>query len=243
VPGYAYNFVTNSYTDTARTIRAVSGDACAAFDDLSGNGHHIGQATASKRAVLGTSAGFLSLQPDGVDDSYETPSSINLPLNQATIFYALRHIASAPMGILAEASTNLNANVNGFGQYLNDGGIPGGISMSSKGTLFDYTTNGSGSTTIPRTISVSVALDGTKATAAERLIPRVNGAVVSPSFVYSAGNPPSYGNHVHYFFARAGTSFFAASRCVGITVVGKLCSQAEIAAMERYYGRLCGLSF
>ena len=56
------------YTDTAGTTVAAPGDAVARMDDLSGNGNHATQVTASKRPILSGTIPYR-LNPDFVDDT------------------------------------------------------------------------------------------------------------------------------------------------------------------------------
>lgn len=63
---------TTAYTDTGRTTLAGVGDSVAAMDDLSGNGNHPTQPTASAQMTL-AQPGEWYLQPDGVDDNFSFP--------------------------------------------------------------------------------------------------------------------------------------------------------------------------
>ncbi|MBZ0218260.1 MAG: hypothetical protein K8F25_17015 [Fimbriimonadaceae bacterium] len=56
------------WADIAGSVPATAGGAVARMDDMSGNGHHLIQATAAARPTYRTAGGLYWLDFDGVDD-------------------------------------------------------------------------------------------------------------------------------------------------------------------------------
>lgn len=66
------------WQDSARTTPVTAdGDPVGAWDDKSGNGNHLTQATSGRRPLYKTSGGLHWLQFDGIDDSLATSGTVD----------------------------------------------------------------------------------------------------------------------------------------------------------------------
>ncbi len=72
---YDPSVVSSVWKEDTRMTPAVADDAVGAIDDLSGNGHHLLQVTASKRPILRNASGLWYLDFDGTDDRMDTASN------------------------------------------------------------------------------------------------------------------------------------------------------------------------
>jgi hypothetical protein len=243
VLGYFHNWARESYTDTGLTTKAGSGDAVAGFADLSGNALHVTQGTAGKRAPLGTNAGFLAIETDGFDDSFQSAARDFTSVTAATIFVAGQHFQNSVACPLVESSPVVNSNPNAFAISLNDtAGRFGVTTRNSANTNWDHVPNTSISVAVPRVVLNTYVLDVTKPTIAERITVRSLGQPFSYTPVLSSGQMTNFGNYQHNYFARNNSIGFCAFRAVVFGFVGRICSAAEIAATEQYMARECGVS-
>lgn len=107
------------WQDVAGTIPANVGQVVARIDDKSGNGLHLIQPAASKRAIYSTDGNAYWLEFDGVDDCYATAENLDLASPQVSHFVALQYADKSALHILFELSANFF------------GGNPGAFYMSA----------------------------------------------------------------------------------------------------------------
>jgi hypothetical protein len=136
----------NSFTDTAGTTAATTGDDIARINDLSGNDNHVTQAVVAERPEL-TADGSMDF--DGVDDNLTLLSSglgsdmtIAMALKASPhTLWALYNAASSKAGLLAEdgnAVANYENSIAGFPTTLVDG-----VEPSNRDELHDAIMTGS----------------------------------------------------------------------------------------------------
>jgi len=110
---------TTCFTDTGGTTPASVGDSVAYLEDLSGNGNHATQATASARPTLQQTAGGLYyLDFDGVDDRLITATTGQPNTDKAQVFVGLQNNTQAVFGVLFEYG-NTGA-IGGFAFFVED---------------------------------------------------------------------------------------------------------------------------
>lgn len=119
------------WQDSSRTARAsVDGDPVGAWDDMSGNGNHLLQATAGKRPLikLGIINGKKVLRGDGIDDWIEKGFTIGS--QPTTIFAVCKCNNNAGLDIWSSMGGGVEFKRNGAGWYVY-AGVPVGMNGGS----------------------------------------------------------------------------------------------------------------
>lgn len=239
--GFSYpgDGVSGAFVKNAQLER--SGTATAYQQIVSGTGgewtpgNHAFQSTAASRPMLRQNAttGAFYLETDGSDDWMST-SAINFTAtDKVSVFAGVRKLSDSAPGTLLELSTNSNTN-------------PGTFAVFAPVTTFsNYAFRSFGSVTqqaqtssmFPAPISNVLATDAS--ISGDRVTLRVNGApAASNAGDQGTGN---YGNYPLYLFRRAGTSLPFNGHFYGLTIVGRLCSDAETRNVERLYAAKTGV--
>lgn len=76
------------FTDVSKTTNPSDGDTVYWFDDLSGGGNHLPQATAARRPIFRENSGLSYLQGDGVDDEFTIATVTRFMTLGAYSYYA-----------------------------------------------------------------------------------------------------------------------------------------------------------
>lgn len=112
-PGWMHRIHPNHVRANSDGSGAVAvGDSVGWVEDLSGNGNHASQVTATARAFLRKDAAGYYLDPDGVDDCYQFPTIIVSGRNGRMLAFS-GSIAASPSGTRA-----VIGRVAGGGGYL-----------------------------------------------------------------------------------------------------------------------------
>jgi len=202
------------------------------------NGINDEQLSFSKRPSYNEGGGLSWLAYDGIDDGTATAGIDFSGTDKMSVFAGVRRI-DATGRIIMELSPSINANAGSF--YLASGTDAGFTAYStlSRGSVNPGGSGAAGfsSATNPSTDVVSVTHD----ISGDLSTMRVNGvAGTSGTGEKGAGN---FGNYSLFTGARNASSIFFNGRNYGRTVIGKLASAPEIAAMEAYYALKSGVTF
>ena len=102
------------WLDASQITGLNDGDAVATWSDLSGNGNHATQATASKRPTYQTNEqnGLPVVLGDGVDDFLECASAV-FPTADFTIYAVLKNVSGQGQNYRAFGSSD-SGGLNGF---------------------------------------------------------------------------------------------------------------------------------
>lgn len=100
--------------------------------DKSGRGNHASQPTAAARPTYQSSGGLSWLAFDGVDDFLVT-GTITPGVDKAQVFAGVRKLATGPAAVIAELSTNINAQLGAFVAYIEGTSAANGYGMQSRG--------------------------------------------------------------------------------------------------------------
>lgn len=202
---------------------------------LPGN-HRFQTTAATSRPILRQNAttGAYYLETDGADDWMQTSSIDFTGTDKVTLFAGVRKLSDAGLGTIVELSSNPLTTPGSFMLRTAEGAGPN-YSARSGGTI----PGGSGAATVAgHAAPTSSVLRMLADIGADSLSLSVNnGAHVSASADQGAG---TYGNHPAYFFRRGGASLPFNGHEYGSICVGRLCTAAEIAAVERQLAQRVG---
>lgn len=232
------------FQDIAGTIPAVVGQPVGKMLDLSGNGHHLVQATANKCPTLQLASGLYYLQFDGSNDDLATAAAVDFSAS-SSIGVALAFTpTSTSDGLLMEFGPNTNSIAKTFNFVgINDsaaGHVSAGVNGSAIGALQTTSSSlGNGVTSL----ASAQGLDVTKAGTPTSAIPlRLNGAPVAVTALANGTNGTTYSTQTLYIGARAGTSVFASVKIYGLLVRGTPFTLAQLAPLETWMGGKAGLT-
>ena len=174
--------------------------------------------------ATGASTDLHWLETDGVDDGMVTGNIDFTGTDKVSVFAGVRKLSSTN-GVIAELSVNSGSN-------------SGAILLSSPGVAnqdFLFRTRGTaqsdifdGTTTPP---FLAVVTGGGDISAPIATLRR-NGAIVATST--SSQGSGNYGNYPLYLFRRGGSSLPFNGWFYGMAITGRLTTDAEIAATERF---------
>jgi len=234
------------FTATTETVsltllyNSTSYGAASYIDNISVRelpGNHASQPTATARPVLKQDEnGNKYLHFDGVDDWFSTPAIDFTGTDKMTVVAGIRKLSDAAVGVLAELSANIGSNNGAFciTAPLNTSGST--LAFASKGTLFSaWSVSGA-----PFAAPVTAVLTGVGNVSADEQVLRANGAQIqSLSNDQGTGN---YGNYPLYIGRRGGASLPFNGHLYGLCIVGKLATDAQIHASERYLAGKTGVT-
>lgn len=224
-PGAAWDFSDPAalFQDAAGAVPVTApGQPVMRALDISGNGRHLVQASASAAPLWttlptnGKPAAFF----DGVDDFLSLASLDLTATDKVTVFAGLRKMADTN-AIIAETSASSSSN-------------PGAWRVSVNGNaenLF-FLAGGTSSTSLVRSglaSPFSAVLAGQSSIAAPLLGMRVNGMEAASTVSQGTG---TFGNHPLYIGRRAGTQLPWNGYLTSLVVLGRLATAEEIAAFE-----------
>lgn len=174
--------------------------------------------------ATGASTDLHWLETDGVDDGMATGNINFTGTDKVSVFAGLRKLSDATIGMIAELSDNINSNNGALNLYANN--APSWV-WSSKGNInAGVISPASYSSPITNVITGIGDISGVRA------IMRVNSIQVGQSAAgQGTGN---YGNYPLYLFRRGGASLPFNGWFYGLAITGRLTTDAETVATERY---------
>lgn len=227
------------------TILAESGTATVGDTWLLGSvsvrslpGNHVFQPTAASRPMLRQNAttGAYYLETDGSDDWMQTNAIDFTGTDKVSVFAGVRKLSDAATGVVCELSTNDDANNGSFRLSAPGAGGADKFSMTSKGTLLTAAFTNSAAFNAPFSAVIAAAGD----ISGDAVSLSLNGTDVA----FSGGDPGTgnYGNYPLYLFRRAGTSLPFNGHFYGLTIVGRLTTDAETRNVERMLATKTGVT-
>lgn len=184
--------------------------------------------------ATGASTDLHRLETDGVDDGMATGSIDFTGTDEVSVFAGVRKLSDAAHGSVWELGPN--------GGISNPGA--GVVSLSSAKVEYNLhgTSRWTASTTAvpsgaPWTFISSVAFDlGAAQGAGETPATRLNGAAVATSIdpTFNNAGTGNFGNYPLYLLRRGGTSLPFNGWFYGLAITGRLTTDAETVATERF---------
>lgn len=227
-------FVATTTTTFIYPICVASVGAFFEIDDISVRelpGNHAFQATAASRPMLRQNAttGAYYLETDGSDDWMSTNAIDFTGTDKVSVFTGVRKLSDAARAMLVELSTGLSTAIFRVEAPV---GIGMQYNFTHAGSMFIALN--SAALAAPHSAVISAAGD----ISADITNLRVNGILTSSSADLGTG---SYGNQSLYLFRRGGTSLPFNGHFYGLTIVGRLTTDAETRSMERLYASKTGV--
>lgn len=188
--------------------------------------------------ATGASTDLHWLQTDGVDDGMVTGSIDFTGTDKVSVFAGVRKLSDAATGLVAELSATSDLNNGSFGVLSS--GNTGGLTparntwtTSIRGTLREFfSVTGYVS---PVSSAVTARLDLSAATpAGARVDNRIDGSVKSSVTIDGPAGAGIFGNYPLYLFRRGGTTLPFNGWFYGLAITGRLTTDAETVATERY---------
>lgn len=238
-----YTGILNATTSNTLTISSIDGAATIgdtftlssiSIRELPGN--HAFQATAASRPILRQNAttGAYYLETDGSDDWMQTNAINFTGTDKVSVFTGVRKLSDAAFGTFVELSADFNVNNGTFILAAPAVSPTRSYRFVSRGTAAQSV----GSTNFAPAPSSNV-ITGLADISGQSVSIRSNGVVIE-ALSASLGTG-EYGNYPLYLFRRGGTSLPFAGHFYGLTIVGRLCTAAEIRAIERLYAAKTGV--
>ena len=223
VKGFAAQLTDMStlYQDSARTQKVTTfGHVIANITDLSGNGNHADQPTASQRADYQGGARFLA-----EDDFYVTPSIDLTGTNKVTVVIRLAPESNASNSMPLEFSADYFSNPGSFALFAPNSstnmydfqikGTSAGVGRQMPGNVAPLT-----STIIAEVDLSAVTLVGQIAI---EIVP-LNGATSTGGSAVAA---TTFGNYQVYIGRRGGTTLPFKGKILAIGIIGKALTTTE----------------
>jgi len=222
---------------TTATIPWTSGDILdvnrvGKLVDKSGNGNDLFQTTLSKCAVLKYVGGLYYLEFDGIDDGYQTASTVDFTgTNSVSVFTGARKEADASE-IVVELSSNVGSNTGAF----KVGPVGGDVwRWTTRGNL---TVNANASGYVPPVTSVVTGLSDS---ATDYSAIRVDG--VEEQVKTNDQGTIGYGDYELNVGAKNNASgSFLEGRIYSLVVRGVLSNASDIAEAEAYVAAKTGVT-
>ena len=177
------------------------------------------------------------LDPDGMDDGYQTGSIDFTATDKMTVWAGLRDTSTA-LSVLCELSALSNGANGSFVVYrraLANGDMAPGMNT---GASFGYRVT-SPPAGYPRSTVESIVFDGTTGSVATAMSMRANGT--SPSMTNNgAVGTGNFGNHPLYLFSRGGTSLRWKGQFYGLIIRGASTETTQLEQTEQWINTRMG---
>lgn len=214
------------YQDSARTLLVnAAGDPIGSPSDLSGNGNHPFQTTATKRPLWQLDRAA----PDGADDAWATPAIDFTGTDKITVVCKVRNTITSGAGMISELSSSATGNAGSF--YLAGGtdvSITGYSSLSRGGAAAASNQAAKYSIAAPNTSVIVVTHD----ISGDLSSLEVNGVAGTPaSGDKGTGN---FGNYPLFFFARNGTSVYFKDALYAYFLIAGLLTAGETDIVKQW---------
>lgn len=216
---------TTLFQDSAGTTPVTaSGQPVGLMLDKSGRGNHATQPTAASRPIYRDVGGLRYLECDGVDDGMVTGNIDFTGTDKVSVFAGVRKLSDAARAMLLELSAAGSA-----GSFAINAPV-------STGSGFSFVSTGSAPAAIATLATapspISAVLSCVGDIAADTCSLFVDGQLAASSSAdQGAGN---YGNRPLYLFRRGGVSLPFNGWFYGLAITGRLTTDAETAATERF---------
>ena len=231
--GYLFDFLDRStlFQDTAGTIPALAiGDPVALVLDKSGNGNHLVQTTATRRASVNASGLYF----DGIDDCFATVGVVPAEGQSVLILYGGEWQNVAASNFVVESSQLSNITTGAF--YLVKNSVGSGKNTTrvtgTSSTYIEWLPAESPSKTV-------VGLRGRTTSGNALNQCWKNGEVLGTS-TSSLGATVDFSNITHYIGARNQSQYFYKGSMTSLICVFKECTDTEVKAMSRYINNRMG---
>lgn len=181
--------------------------------------------------ATGSSTDLHWLETDGVDDGMVTGSIDFTGTDKVSVFAGVRKLSDAATGVVVELSANSN-NQDAFAFTVPDGANTNiAMSVRGVGNLFNTAVFNAGAS--PNSVVVSSIAD--RGLASNEVIYIRNNGIDQPLSRPSNHNTlGNFGNYPLYLFRRAGTTLPFNGWFYGLAITGRLTTDAETVATERY---------
>lgn len=203
---------------------------------VGGPGNHAFQPTAASRPMLRQNAttGAYYLETDGSDDWMQTNAIDFTGTDKVSVFTGVRKLSDAAIGLVCELSADTNANNRCFAMFAPISTTNNTYNFQSKGTL------ARGFTAVGYIAPTSNVLTGISSISGYAVTLRIDGHQAGVNTGdQGTGN---YGNHPLYLFRRGGITLPFNGHFYGLTIVGRLCTDAETRNVERLYANKTGVT-
>lgn len=209
------------YQDSARTQKVTTfGHVIANITDLSGNGNHADQPTASLRGDYQGGARFVA-----ADDFYVTPPIDLTGTNKVTVVIRLAPESNASNSMPLEFSANYSSNPGSFALFA----------PNSSTNIYDFQIKGTSAgagrqmpgNVAPLTSTIIAEVDLSAVTLVGQIaieIVPLNGATSTGGSAVAA---TTFGNYQLYIGRRGGTALPFKGKILAIGVIGKALTAAE----------------
>lgn len=237
-PGvYSMRFRATNAT-TKIYISASTGPMSGVFDSVTFRelpGNHATQPTAASRPMLRQNAttGAFYLETDGSDDWMSTSAIDFTGTDKVSVFTGVRKLSDAARAMVVELGSGV---ASAFRLEAPSAAASPNYVFTSHGSTAASAAYVNAAVAAPHSSVLSCAAAISLDTASIR----VNGTQVAQSSGdQGSGN---YGNHPLYLFRRGGTSLPFNGHFYGLTIVGRLCTDAETLNVERLYANKTGVT-
>ena len=236
--GYTYDFLDRStlFQDTAGTIPALAiGDPVALVLDKSGNGNHLVQTTATKRALVSADGLYF----DGIDDCFVTVGEVDTGGSESVaVFYGgvYESSSSNTFQFLVETGVAAGSLTGAFYAAENSAVNTYRPRTYIKGTSDSATTWLTVDTPPQRKVSVSQM----RLTSGNTLNKYIRNGVLVGQIFPSLGDTVAFGNYIHHIGARNQNQYFYKGTMTAISCVYKECTDTEVKAMSQFINNRMG---
>jgi len=236
--GYTHDFLDRStlFQDVAGTIPALAiGDPVALVLDKSGNGNHLVQTTATKRALVSASGLYF----DGIDDCFVTVGAVATGGSEsATVFFGGKWELSSSNTFQFIVETNSSASSSLGAFYLAENSAVNTYKPRTyiKGTSDSSTTWPTADTPPQKKVSVSQM----RLTSGNTLNKYIRNGVLDAQNYPSLGATVSFGNYTHYIGSRNQNQYFYKGTMTNLICIFKEVTDTEIITTSRYINNRMG---
>lgn len=244
---YDPNDLSTMYQDAAGTVPVTAaGQPVGLILDKSGRNNHAYQTTSASRPILRQNAvtGANYLEFDGSDDFLQIANIDFTATDKLSLFIGQKTNVPSSLGSLVETGLNYTNPAGGFGLYAPGGNttvgavptIGGGISGGGGLFAFGQILANNFTSTISLRVDLSKALKNDQARF------RVNGESKIPNTSSSVVAGSKFSNVPVYIGRRRGTTLPFNGHIYGIIGIGKLTTDSEAIALEKYIAKNTGVS-
>tara|TARA_R110000823_G_scaffold29141_4_gene84673 strand:+ start:5408 stop:7372 length:1965 start_codon:yes stop_codon:yes gene_type:complete len=215
------------------TVDAVVGQPVGYIEDLSGNGHHAIQATSTKKPILRETGGLYSLDFDGVDDGLVSTSIDFTSTDSMSMFAGARKTDNARNQMVFELSNIIGSYPGSFRLFCNSSNL---WASQFRGTVANviFSSNAGAN-------DLSVLSGVTDISSRSHIFRRNAFQVGENTNSQGVGN---FGNYPLNIGSRNnGVGSGIDGTISSIIIVGRVCTDSEIDAVENYISRQSGKPF
>lgn len=224
------------FQDAAGTVPVTAaGQPVGRMLDKSGRGNHAFQSTAASRPMLRQNAttGAYYLETDGSDDWMSTSAIDFTGTDKVSVFTGVRKLSDATTGVVVELGTTVSAT--DFALFAPAGNGANSFRWQPQASAVNQIEVGN---TLPAPVSVVLSCEVDKSINYGRMY--ISGVKVDPPVGFSVSGV--FSNKPLHLFRRAGTTLPFNGHFCGLTIVGRLTTDAEMRSMERLLAQRTGVT-